>query len=287
MIKIYRLPTIGFTLCTALLVITLFSCEKEVETPVAPIAEVESWHDHPGFTSLNRIKTNLAKSNEGLYVLGPYFHSLLTPDNFVSHSRITNDLIERLPINSQVFIDFQSPTNPGLFIRPNERPNDGTRVAYIDLIKYDSTFTAFITNYPVSIEIAALSQDNQVLIAYNSTEGRKLALIKLVFPSTGYPVIASVNIIAIYDINQSIYLGPPYCINNHFYIELANLTESALYRIDSLGQYSKATDVTNGILALFEYNGTLYATEDLEWLYISNDDGLTWTKHSNFPREFI
>jgi hypothetical protein len=25
----------------------------------------------------------------------------------------------------------------------------------------------------------------------------------------------------------------------------------------------------------------------LEWLYISNDDGLTWTKHSNFPREFI
>jgi hypothetical protein len=287
MIKIYRLPPIGSTLYIVLLVIVLFSCEKEVGTSVTPSAEDETWHDHLRFTSLTRIKTNLAKSDDGLYVLGPYFHSVLSPNNLVSHSRIRNNLIERLPINSQVYIDFQSPTNSYLLIRPNESPIDGASMAYIDLLEYDSTFTEFKTNYLVNTEIAALSEDNQVLIAYNSTEGRKLALIKPVFPLVGYPSIASVHIIVINDNNQSINSGPPYSINNHFYIELANLTESALYRIDSLGQCSKATDVSNGILELFEYNGTLYATEDFEWLYISNDDGLTWTKQSNFPRDFI
>ncbi len=285
--KFYRLHKIGFVQCAVLLIIVLISCEKEADCSVSPITAVETWREHPRFTSLNRLKTNLAKSEEGLYILGPYFHSVLSPNNRVTHSRIKNDLIERLPINSQVYLDFPSPTGSILSIRPNKNPIDGALAAHIDLLNHDSTFTDFKINYLVRTEIAALSEENQILIAYNSTEGRKLALIKPIFPSVGYPSIASVHIIAIKDFNQAIYSGPPYYVNSHFYIELANHTESGLYRIDSLGQYYKATDVTNGILELFEHKGTLYATEDLEWLHISNDNGVTWTKRSNFPRDFI
>jgi len=285
--RYYHLPSFGANLWSVLLVIILYSCEKEVETLVEPTAKEETWQDHPRFTSLNRIKTNMAKSDENLYVLGPYFHSRISPDNQVQHARITNDFVERLPINSQVFVDFWGPTSSHLSIRPNESPINGPMAAHIDLIKYDSTFTDFKNSYWVRTEIAALSEDNQVLIAYNSTEGRKLALIKPVFPSVGFPGIASVHILTVKDYNQSTGAGAPFCINKHFYIQLGNHFESSLYRIDSLGQCSKVTDVTNGILELFEYNGTLYATEDLEWLYISNDDGLTWTKYSNFPRDLI
>jgi hypothetical protein len=272
------------TLSRKVLKVLLFStllaslaCKKEASP--RSTTPIKDWRNNSKFQGGTGIKTNLAASENELYALGPYYLSVLDAHYNTHHYIIQNRGIYKFPMGDELYMDLLEGSR--ISFNSIKRPIDYATGAQLVPSSLDSTYSKYYLDFLIKDEVAALSDQNQAMFSFRSTEGNKLALVKIRQNAQRDYHIHSQEVIPFSALDNSTRLGLIRSVNSVFYVG----TDQGFFRIDSTGQHLKVLE--NSVFRVFKSDGQLYATGGPDKLFISQDNGVNWTTHFGLPEDFV
>jgi len=280
---------IQLSLATCLLLNT--ACRKEIETIVVQEVDKQySWSPNRGFYGNFNILVGSGKGPNGLYFQQPggFAAFLGAPTGPLSLTQYIfggpTDINVRNPIGRDFFVTYYDSL---VHIVPNTHPVMGGAGCFIRLKKLDPQVLQVQRNFFSFNKLAAISNNNYVLIPYETTRKdakNRLVLAHITTASTlYYPVYAAQSRIIELPITSGIYPYMPTLLMAFDDYFLVDCGSEGVYKITESGSVQQVMPANTGVNTFFKWRGALYATLDGQRLAVSTTNGDTWQITSGGP----
>lgn len=276
-------------------VLALSGCRKEIDTQiqVKEVAKRYSWTENTWLHGSERIVLNLGAAPDGLFMQQPaYFSSFVYQGSRLEHKTflagLTSDLSLRMPINGRFFA---APVNDSLVaIFSSRNPVITSFTEYIHLKQLDPTVARIARPFPDYSPFGAVNQNDYLLFAYeNQASGRPFTFVlsRIQAPLTsGLPVrVASQRVVIPRNPGATPFFRNITAVDDYF---LVAIDGAGLYKVQQDGRVQRVLGPvgTDGIDAVFKWQGKVYATVEYNQLLVSADNGATWTRYAGLPDVF-
>ena len=276
-------------------VLALSGCKKEIDTQiqVKEVAKKYSWTENIRLHGSERIVLNLGTAPDGLFLQQPaYFSSFVYRNGRLDYTAyvagLTSDLKVRMPINGRFFA---APVNDSLVAIYNPRnPVITGFTAYIHLKQLDPAVARIARPFPDYSPFGAVNQNDYLLFGYeNQASGRPFTFVlsRIQAPLvSGLPVrVSSQRVVIPRNPGATPFFRNITAVDDYF---LVAIDGAGLYKVQQDGRVQRVLGPvgTDGIDAVFKWQGKVYATVEYNQLLVSPDDGATWTRYAGLPDYF-
>ena len=279
-------------LLTALL--ALSGCKKEIDTQIhlKELTKRYSWTENTWLHGSERIVLNLGTAPDGLFMQQPaYFSSFVYQGSRLEHKTflagLTSDLSLRMPINGRFFA---APVNDSLVaIFSSRNPVITSFTAYLHLRQLDPAVARIARPFPDYSPFGAVNQNDYLLFGYeNQASGQPFTFVLSHIQAplvSGLPVRVSSQRVAIPRTRAGQFFRNITAVDDYF---LVAIDGAGLYKVQQDGRVQRVLGPggTDGIDAVFKWQGKVYATVEYNQLLVSADDGATWTRYAGLPDVF-
>jgi hypothetical protein len=269
------------TLLVIIIFISIYSCKREVEIKNIEVEKKTSWHEVKQFTGTQKIILSTGSNENAVFLQQPYFFSVVKPAAIsINAASLPTDLSIKIPISRNYFAFPYADTS--VLVCNNNSPFPSA-AGYVNLRKLDPTMTKVNTYFSSPFKCMTIDQNDVLFLSYQNSRADQPFTFMLVTVKTSttepYIQFQSSKQVAILRTDLSGFVRTMTAVNNNYFVDIA---QHGVFKVKEDGSFKKVLG-GNIVAALYEWQGKVYAHTAANRVFLSSDNGDSFTEAGSIP----
>ncbi len=266
---------------SALIAFGATSCKNDPVTQIEPEPELK-WELNQDFNLIDKVIHGGFHTGNRMLLYGPYMFAFIEEDLSISRYGLHRFPEPNCPPSTLFFPQYYE---DGFFFTPLANPVRSGTNAYISIPTIDPDYSYVLHPGLSSGKIMAINEQHEFLASGTNSRNNSIQLYRVQVVPTFEPAGVSLQTgeTRVIEIDEPAGLGSTSSVHSmvgykdYFLVTLPGHT----FKIYPDGTWREVIDV--GVNQFIRHQDVIYAPKQFNQLYISSDEGETWSSSNSFP----